>query len=213
MATNFLGPHLLLSLLAETLAASSPSRVVFVASSSEQVGSVAAMDNLTYGVCMIIPNKSRLCTRGTHVHEPKLLRYGTTKLWTLMCVPEWQRRLGPAGVCVLACHPGLSKSSIFAKFSPVSHTLRFCALALAPWHPGRCSGPPVCSVGVDARTVASAGGKVDALLCHAAGGAGGGLCGPLVQLVVQPWAIAVQHGPPDARAPGCTQSGAVCTPV
>lgn len=57
--------------------------------------------------------------RGTRVHEPKLVRYGTTKLWTLMCVPEWQRRLGPRGVDVLACHPGLCKSSLFSKYSPV----------------------------------------------------------------------------------------------
>lgn len=49
MATNVLGPHLLLTLLTDALAAAGGgARVVFVASSSEQVGSLAALDDPTY---------------------------------------------------------------------------------------------------------------------------------------------------------------------
>ncbi len=53
MATNVLGPHLLLTLLADALVAAQGARVVFVASSSEQLGSIAALDDPTYVVAGI----------------------------------------------------------------------------------------------------------------------------------------------------------------
>lgn len=106
--------------------------------------------------------------RGTSVHQPDLLRYGTTKLWTLMCIPEWQQRLGPRGVDVFACHPGLSKSSLFTKYTPVgedfvSTSWILCTLGVAchgkfcipcivmitpeTSSPDGCSGMAVCPVG------------------------------------------------------------------
>ncbi len=93
-AVNYLSHLLLIHLLHDRLLSASEARVIFVSSSAYINGEV---DLAHFGA--------------QHMHDP-LKAYATSKLLCLMAALELARRLSGSSVCVNACNPGPTRTSI-----------------------------------------------------------------------------------------------------
>jgi NAD(P)-dependent dehydrogenase (short-subunit alcohol dehydrogenase family) len=97
LATNQLGPFLLTELLRSLLTASSPARVVNVASDAHRFAKTVDLDHLdtpaSYGFL-------------------GFRRYGETKLMNILWTRELARRLDGTGVTANAVHPGGVRSNL-----------------------------------------------------------------------------------------------------
>jgi NAD(P)-dependent dehydrogenase (short-subunit alcohol dehydrogenase family) len=97
-AINHLGPFLLTNLLLDTLKASAPSRIVFVAS---QVVSALDFDDLQ-----------------SEQHFGMFSTYGKSKLCNFLVTQELATRLEGTGVTVNCLHPGLVATNLSHGWSP-----------------------------------------------------------------------------------------------
>lgn len=130
MAVNHLGAHLLTRLLVDRLIASAPSRVVNVASVAHRfVTQPLAAEDLWSGAARRgDPTSTAWSLRGAAEETVRreqvqsalpltvvggtdpFLQYCRSKLATILFTREAARRLGPHGVTVACCHPGLVRS-------------------------------------------------------------------------------------------------------
>lgn len=98
IGTNHFGPYYLTQQLLGKLKENTPSRVVWVTSPSESSTPDIDWDNLEA------------------VGQPSDLRmYGLSKLYNLVMMKEFQRRLQNSGVEVFAAQPGIARTEIFGK--------------------------------------------------------------------------------------------------
>ncbi|HEU5369893.1 MAG TPA: SDR family oxidoreductase [Ktedonobacterales bacterium] len=108
-AINHLGPFLLTNLLLDTLKASAPSRIVFVAS---QVVSALDFDDLQ--------SEQRFGMNST---------YGKSKLCNILVTQELAKRLEGTGVTVNCLHPGLVSTNLSHDWStPLRVVYRFVGM-------------------------------------------------------------------------------------
>jgi dehydrogenase/reductase SDR family member 12 len=106
LATHVLGPHLLTGLLAPTLAAAAPSRVIWV-SSGGMYAQALQVDDL----------------QSEHDSYRAAIVYARTKRMQVVLAEEWARRLEPDGVVVHAMHPGWVDTPGIARGLPTFRTI------------------------------------------------------------------------------------------
>lgn len=94
MAVNHLGAHLLTRLLSDQLVAAAPARVVNVASVAHR----------------FVTQPLTAQDLGVIGRTDPFLQYCRSKLANIAFTREAARRLGPHGVTVTCCHPGLVRS-------------------------------------------------------------------------------------------------------
>lgn len=99
--TNHFGPWYLTQLLTPALKEGSPSRIVWVSSPSETTTPDIDFDNL----------------EGTG-KQSDLAMYGLTKLYALLSMREFHKRLVKEGVESFAAQPGIAQSGLFSKIYP-----------------------------------------------------------------------------------------------
>jgi NAD(P)-dependent dehydrogenase (short-subunit alcohol dehydrogenase family) len=98
VGTNHFGHYYLTQLLLDNLKAGAPSRVVWVTSPSESSTPDIDWDNLE-GVGK----------------QSDLTVYGFSKLYNILSMKEFQRRLAGSGIENFAAQPGIAKTEIFGK--------------------------------------------------------------------------------------------------
>lgn len=106
LATHVLGPHLLTGLLAPTLAAAMPSRVIWVSSGGMYAQRLRVDDLQT-----------------EHAQYRPASVYARTKRMQVVLAEEWARRLEPDGVVVHAMHPGWVNTPGIARGLPTFKTI------------------------------------------------------------------------------------------
>lgn len=99
--TNHFGPWYLTQLLVPALKDGAPSRIIWVSSPSETTTPDIDFDNL----------------EGSG-KQSDLAQYGLTKLFNLLSMREFHKRLVPSGIESLAAQPGIAHTELFSKIQP-----------------------------------------------------------------------------------------------
>jgi NAD(P)-dependent dehydrogenase (short-subunit alcohol dehydrogenase family) len=126
VAVNYLAPWVLTDTLRDRLIASTPARVVTVASeAARQSGPVTPATDLT--------------ATGNYNRRQSLERYGRTKLMDIMFTQELGRRLAGTGVTAHCCDPGFNTSGL-GRDLPMAGVLQKILSVLRVGDPRRGAG-------------------------------------------------------------------------